>query len=254
MDLDRGLGREVPRVGAQVVAREGDPRAFAELRDWYQALPAHDIVTPLPPRVDVMDGVRHVYLRDSREEEFARFLEMARSLQVPIEIGLATVYKREGDWDGESVKAQPFEVVHGTPQALTNGGVSLLWQYSQGNGTTTADQTLTYLTNARAALGVGDSTTAFAATQNDLVAATNKLRKAMDATYPLHTDGTTTAAQTITFQSTFATGDANWVWNEWVIANSATAATGRILNRKVEGLGTKVSTATWTLQVTVTIS
>ncbi|MEN8197867.1 MAG: hypothetical protein ABFS30_15355, partial [Pseudomonadota bacterium] len=38
--------------------------------------------------------------------------------------------------------------------------------------------------NANAHIGVGDSSTAFAKAQTDLQAATNKLRKAMNATFP----------------------------------------------------------------------
>jgi len=147
----------------------------------------------------------------------------------------------------------PYDVIEGEGNQLMFGGVSILWQFALGNGTTTADQTLTYLNNARAALGVGDSTTATARTQNDLQAATNKFRKAMDATYPQHTDATTAGADTITFRSSFATGEANFAWQEWAVFNSATAATGRMLNRKVESLGTK-SSGTWTLTVTIQIT
>jgi hypothetical protein len=132
------------------------------------------------------------------------------------------------------------------------GGASCQWETLVGNGTATAGQNLTYFNNANAAIGVGDSTTAAAATQTDLQAATNKLRKAMNATYPQHTDGTTAAANTITFQSTFATTDANFAWQEWGVFNSATAATGRMLNRAVTSLGTKTSASAW--QFTVTLS
>lgn len=136
---------------------------------------------------------------------------------------------------------------------LMYGGISCLWQCLIGNGTTTAGQSLTYFSNAQAAIGVGDSSTAEAATQTDLQAATNKLRVAQDATYPLHTDATTSGAATITFRSTFTSGQANWVWAEWGVFNSATAGTGRMLNRKVQANGTK-STGTWVLTVTLSIA
>lgn len=186
-------------------------------------------------------------------------IEIARLLKLPVWIGAATVEKRRGDYTAEQVAAgehlrEPvYEIVHGTPNLLMYGGASNLWQYGIGNGTTTADQTLTYLSNARAALGVGDSSTAAAATQTDLQAATNKLRKAMEATYPTHTDGVIAGAATITFRSSFATGEANFVWNEWGLFNSATAATGRMINRKVESLGTKAS-GVWTLTTTLTLA
>lgn len=134
------------------------------------------------------------------------------------------------------------------------GGVSALWEMAMGNGTTTADQALTYYNNARAALGVGDSATAAAGTQNDLQAATNKLRKGMNATFPQHTDGLTSTNINWVFESTFGTSEANWAWAEWAIFNSATAATGRMLNRKVVGMGTKVNTIGWDLRITVSIA
>lgn len=137
---------------------------------------------------------------------------------------------------------------------LLYGGASCQWQTLIGNGTATAGQSLTYFNNAQAAIGVGDSTTAAAATQTDLQAASNKLRRAMDATYPLHTDGVVVGAATATFRSTFATADANWAWQEWILANSATLATGRSLNRKVESLGTKTSAAAWTFTIALTLA
>jgi hypothetical protein len=99
-------------------------------------------------------------------------------------------------------------------------------------------------TNSR--IGVGDSTTAFADTQTDLQAATNKLRKAMDATYP------TTVANVLTFQSTFGSAEANWAWQEWGIFNAASA--GTMLCRKVENNGTKVSGQTWVFQTQITVN
>jgi hypothetical protein len=137
---------------------------------------------------------------------------------------------------------------------LMYGGASNQWQTLIGNGTTTAGQSLTYFSNAQAAIGVGDSTTAAAATQTDLQAATNKLRVAMDATYPTHTDGTTSGSASISYRSTFSTAQANWAWQEWGVFNSATAGTGRMLQRKVESLGTKTSASTWALTVTLTLA
>lgn len=100
--------------------------------------------------------------------------------------------------------------------------------------------------NANAHIGVGDSATAHAVTQADLVAATNKLRKAMDATYP------TAAANVLTYRATFGTAEANFAWNEWGVFNAATA--GTMLSRKVEALGTKPNTQTWQFTVTLTIN
>jgi hypothetical protein len=149
---------------------------------------------------------------------------------------------------------KPYEVIEREGNLLMYGGASCLWEALIGNGTGTAGQALTFFNNGNAAIGCGDSSTAAAATQTDMQAASNKLRKAMDATFPTHTDGVIVGAASIVFKSTFATSDANWVWNEWGVFNSPTAATGRMLNRKVEALGTKTSAASWAFTVTLTLA
>lgn len=121
--------------------------------------------------------------------------------------------------------------------ALTNAGRDFLTTLIVGGGGTV-------FSNANAHLGVGDSSTAFSAAHTDLQAATNKFRKAMDATYPQ------VATNVQTFRSTFATGDANFAWNEWGVFNASSA--GTMLSRKVESLGTKTSAQSWQFTVTLT--
>ena len=108
------------------------------------------------------------------------------------------------------------------------------------------DSTPTFFSNANANIGVGDSTTAFAAAQTDLQAASNKVRKPMDATFP------TIAANVVNFRSTFGSADANFAWQEWAVFNAG--ASGTMLNRKVESLGTKDSSQSWQLTVTLTFT
>jgi hypothetical protein len=155
---------------------------------------------------------------------------------------------------GDDTTRKPYAIIEQHGNLLVYGGASCQWQTLIGNGTGTAGQNLTYFNNSNAALGSGDSSTAAAATQTDLQAATNKVRKAMNATYPTHTDGTSSGSATITFQSTFATTDANWAWQEWGTFNSPTAATGRMLNRAVTSLGTKTSASAWQFTVTLTLA
>jgi hypothetical protein len=162
------------------------------------------------------------------------------------------VWRLEKFWGDDIASAVPYDVIEREGNLLMHGGAAAIWQALIGNGTVTAGQPLTYFNNANACLGVGDSTSAAAATQTDLQAATNKLRKAQDATFPQHTDGTSPANATITFRATFGTGDANFAWNEWGIFNAATG--GRMLNRKVESLGTKTSAASWVLTVTLSLA
>lgn len=113
----------------------------------------------------------------------------------------------------------------------------------------------TKMTNANAGLAVGDSTTAFAVGQTNMQGAvnvTNRVRKAMDASFPSRGSGG--SENVLTLQATFSTGDANFAWNEWGAFNNATDGSGQMFNRVVSSLGTKVSTATWILQVTITFS
>ena len=140
--------------------------------------------------------------------------------------------------------ARPYEVIEDEGNLLLYGGASALWHRLTGGTTVTAFDA------SNAHLGVGDGTTAEAPTQTDLQG-TIKVRKPMDATYPQHSDGTTAGAASVTFRSTFGTSDANFAWREWGLFNAATG--GRMLNRRVEDLGTKSSAASWVLTVTLSL-
>lgn len=135
----------------------------------------------------------------------------------------------------------PYEIVEEKENLLLNEGIQLLEDLLIGAGGTVYDNTNAYL-------GVGDSSTAEAATQIGLQAATNKLYKGMEATYPSR------ASQTVTWRSVFGDTEANWAWNEVSLSNAIGGDTGVNLNRKVPGdLGTKAS-GTWTLDLQITIS
>ncbi len=123
---------------------------------------------------------------------------------------------------------------------LMNAGGALVMDLMMGAGGTAYN-------NANSYIGVGDSSTAAAATQTDLIASTNKLRKAMAATFPSR------ASQIVTFQSVFATGDANYLWNEIAAFNASSA--GTMLNRAlVSSPFTKTSSLSVTASLTWTIS
>lgn len=153
---------------------------------------------------------------------------------------------------GDDLTVAPYETINGKGNLLMYGGASCIWEALVGNGTATANQTLTFFSSANAYIGVGDSTTSESATQTDLQAASNKVRKGQDATYPNHTDGTSSGAATVTFRSTFGTADANFHWQEWGIFNAGTG--GRMLNRKVEDLGTKPNTSSWQFSVSLSLA
>ena len=151
--------------------------------------------------------------------------------------------------------ATPYETIEREGNLLMYGGASCLWQCLIGNGNSSSGQTLTYFNNSNAYIGVGNGTQAVAATQNDLQASSgtaNQIRKAMDTSYPTHTDSTSAGAGTITFRSTYGTADANFHWYEWGVFNGSSG--GRMLNRKQEDLGAKTSASTWTFSVSLSLA
>jgi hypothetical protein len=122
--------------------------------------------------------------------------------------------------------------------AITNAGAVLVAQCL-------INDSPTYVNAANAYLGVGDSSTAFSAAHTDLQAASNKIRKGMDSTYPQR------SSNVLTFRSTFTTAEANFAWQEWGTFNASSS--GTMLQRKVESLGTKTSAQTWQLTATETV-
>jgi hypothetical protein len=104
----------------------------------------------------------------------------------------------------------------------------------------------TFLNSTNSHLGVGDSNTTFSASQTDLQASSNKLRKGMEATYPTRSSGA------LTYRSLYGTSEANFAWAEWGVFNASSS--GTMFSRKVESLGTKTNTQSWQLTATVTLA
>lgn len=125
---------------------------------------------------------------------------------------------------------------------LLNEGINELWTIMcTASSGTKFDSTNAYL-------GVGDSSTAEAASQTGLQAAVNKLYKAMDASYPTY--GT---SQKATWKSTFTSAEANFGWNEFTVANGNSDSAVN-LNRKVSAQGTKVAGQEWELTFEISLS
>jgi hypothetical protein len=131
-----------------------------------------------------------------------------------------------------------YEVTEAENIFLT-AGINELWKLVTGQSANT-------FTNAQAQIGIGDSSTAAAAGQTDLQAATNKTYKGMNGSFP-----TVPAAGAVQFQATFASADANYVWNEFVVKHGTSAI---CLDRGVAGMGTKVAGTSWTVTVTLSIA
>lgn len=158
------------------------------------------------------------------------------------QVALASEIKWNAHWmierydeQGNLFNASTFE-----KNGLANDGIDELFTLACGTGGTKFD-------NANAYIGVGDSATAFAAAQTDLQAASNKLRKAIEATYPTYG-----SSQKVTFKSSFGGTDANWHWQEFAVFNASTA--GVMLNRRVSDQGTKTSGQTWVVTLEITLS
>lgn len=159
-----------------------------------------------------------------------------------------TKYANDADKLAGKIYSEAEAMAHfGTPQVvpihgneLTNAGINLMLSALCVTG-----QTL--FSAANAYLCVGDSTTAFAASQTDLQAATNKVRVAMTSGFPTY--GT---SQKATWKASFGSAVANWAWQEFAVANASTG--GTILNRKVSVQGTKASGQTWDLNLEVSLA
>ena len=138
-------------------------------------------------------------------------------------------------WESEPYAVETFE-----GNLLLNEGITHLLTLGIGGGGTV-------YSNANAYIGVGDSSTAAAASQTGLQAVTNKAWAAMEATYPQVSN------QSIIFRSVFGDGTAEFAWNEFSVGNSNDDS-GENLNRKVSAKGTKTSGESWTITCTITLS
>lgn len=150
--------------------------------------------------------------------------------------------------DEESFDAgsAPFEVVRSRHNLLVNAGIQRLLDLLIVAGGQGYDAT-------HSRVGVGNDATAAAATQTDLQAAAG----AGNRQFKLVSSGPTRSSQTVTWVATFASGEANFAWQEWCIdvgVADGTTITAPMLNRKVASLGTKVAGAVWVFTVTLTIS
>jgi hypothetical protein len=128
-----------------------------------------------------------------------------------------------------------FSTINGN--VLTNVGIQNLLKLGMTTGGV-------QWANGNAFLAVGTSATGELATDTGITA--GAVYQAMDATWPQ------ISSQTITFQSTYASGSANQAWNEYGVFT--TNAGANMLNHKTSAQGTKVSGQSWQLQLAITFS
>lgn len=137
-------------------------------------------------------------------------------------------------------KGAPFDISVFQGNSLLNEGIAAMWDLIMGEAATAFG-------NAASYIGVGDSTTAAAATQTGLQAVTNKAYAGMESGYPSR------SGQTVTWRAVFGTDAGNFSWQEFTVVNS-NSDDGVNLNRAVSNQGTKVAGQIWTIDVEITLS
>ena len=157
-----------------------------------------------------------------------------------------TIEKYEGDFhspdEAKIAGVSPYEVLEFDGNLLLNEGITNGLQLWTTTGTPTAWAT------GNAYIGVGDNSQAAANTDTGLIAATNIKYNAMtNSSYPSVT------GQTATWQSTFASADANFHWQE-ITVSTTSLNSGINLNRKVQDMGTKASGTSWVASLAITLS
>lgn len=156
----------------------------------------------------------------------------------------------------------PYEVHEEEGNLLMIGGADVMWLGITNGMSGTSGLKNTYFTRTLgAALLIGDTNTAAASSQTDLLAssgATHRWVQGVDSGFPTHTTGTAASTSTkILFKATVSSANANFAWAEWGVGNKvsqAKAYPGRLLNRKVQSLGTKTSAGVWALTVTLSLA
>lgn len=140
---------------------------------------------------------------------------------------------------------------------LVYGGASVLF-----DRLTESSPTIGVFDQSNTMIGVGTSSTAADPSQTALQATNDSSNRhfiAQETSFPAHTDGTSSSAASIQFKSSFGTSAANFTWREFGVGRGTAGAGGtgsfsRMLNRKVQNIGTKTSADTWVPTVTCTLS
>jgi hypothetical protein len=130
--------------------------------------------------------------------------------------------------------------------ALNKGLYNVIQVIAKTSGTFT--KTLRW-SNSYAYLYVGTHSSAAAATQTGLLAASSsRAKSSMDAGWPTRT------STTVKWRTTFSSSAANFPWYEYSVRNTNTQTSGFGLDRKIATKGTKSSGETWTLELDITFS
>jgi hypothetical protein len=145
----------------------------------------------------------------------------------------------------------PYKVSDVVGNLITNAGWTRLMNLLTNQGATQA------LTATATRIGVGNSSTAEAYTDTDLIAAAGAGNRYFQPVSGAGSLGT----RTLAFSATFGTADGNFAWNEFGIDVGTPTVTGGttvgalLFNRKAGiAQGTKASGQTWTATATLTFT
>jgi hypothetical protein len=137
------------------------------------------------------------------------------------------------------MECRPYSLSRFFGNVLLEEGIAELHALICGAGAVKWDNTNAYL-------GVGDDNTAPAPAQTGLIGTDQY--KGMEATYP------TFASEVTTWRAEYASGEANFAWEEYSVSNTSGGDTGENLNRATSSEGTKQSGQVWTLDLAITWS
>jgi hypothetical protein len=142
----------------------------------------------------------------------------------------------------------PFDRTEYFGNVITTAGYTRLSNLLTNQGGTQA------LDATHTRIGVGDGTTAVANTDTDLSALSGSTHRLFNVVSAAGTVGTLTLA----FTASFATGDANFHWQEFGIDVGQTAqgttVAALLFNHALSDQGTKPNTQVWTATATITWS
>lgn len=165
-------------------------------------------------------------------------LQQATLAGLQVLTGRYSVHKYDGSVAPENLR----EIVECPPNLFLTAGVTRLWDLVAG-------VSAAHLDGAGTWLAVGDSDVAATATDANLLG-TNRFRK-------LVTGAPVISGRQITYSAEFTTGEANFAWLEVGVAWVSTDTADTLISRSAitsPGLGTKVNTAVWVLNWTLSIA
>ena len=147
--------------------------------------------------------------------------------------------------EGRSGRLKPYQIIE-TANVLLQTGMLEMWDLIKG-------ASALHFNNTDTKIGIGNDATGADPAQTDLIGA-SKTYNAMESGWPkTRTDDGALGYGVFQTKATFATGDANYAWNEAVVKNT-NGSSNKCLCRAATGWGTKTSAATWVATHTITLS